>query len=261
MTPKLSWSEKLKRYRKDKAENYARSILEPPTKVPLYSALRFPGVYIIMGDIRSGKTGLAHEIANQMNQRRGIPAIIHMPKATQDIRRKIQRMLPKWMTVVADRSAWPKDTVVIYDEAAQSAHSRRSQSGDAVEMDDLLAISGQRRQLILFISHHSRKLDINVCTAVHRIIWKRPTYAHQLWERDEMSDFTAKAFDFFKGVKGEIAQKKASLVLDFDNFRFLQTTNTLPPWWNDDLSCLFQDVQQVKKKEVMGDLVKNNHNG
>jgi len=254
MTPKLSWSEKLKRHRKDKAEDYARSILEPPVKVPLYTALRFPGVTMIMGDIRSGKTGLAHEIANQMHARRGLPAVIHMPKAPVEIRRKVQRMVPDWMTVVDSRTAWPKDVVVIYDEAAQSAHSRRSQSGDAVELDDLLAISGQRRQLILFISHHSRKLDINVCTAVHRIIWKRPTYAHQMWERDELSDFTAKAFDFFRGIRGDIAQKKASLVLDFDSFRFLQTTNTLAPWWNDDLSCLFQDVQRVKK-EVMGNLV------
>ncbi|GAH95102.1 unnamed protein product, partial [marine sediment metagenome] len=118
--------------------------------------------------------------------------------------------------------------------------SRRSQSGDAVELDDLLAISGQRQQLILFISHHSRKLDLNICTAVHRIIWKRPTYAHRLWEREEMSDFTTKAFDFFKGIKGVLIQKKTSLVLDLDNFRFLQTTNNLPPWWSDEISCLFQ---------------------
>jgi hypothetical protein len=255
MTPKMSWGDKLKRYRKDKAENYAKAIITPPTKVPLYQVLRFPGVVIIMGDIRSGKTGLAHEITHQLHTKRGLPAIIHMPKVPLDIRNRIQKQVPPWMTVVDNRSKWPKDVVVIYDEAAQSAHARRGQSGDAVELDDLLAISGQRRQLILFISHHSRKLDVNVCTAVHRIIWKRPTYAHQLWERDEMSDFTAKAFDFFKGIRGEIAQKKASLVLDFDNFRFLQTTNNLPPWWNDDLSCLFQDVQ-VKQREVMSQIVR-----
>ena len=106
MTPKLSWSEKLKRHRKDKAENYAMSIMEPPTKVPRYSALRFPGVVLIMGDIRSGKTGVAHEIANQMHQRRGIPAILHMPIAPLDVRRKVQRMLPSWMTVVDSRAFW-----------------------------------------------------------------------------------------------------------------------------------------------------------
>ena len=247
MTPTLSWSERLKRYRKEKADNYARTILSPPNKVGIYQAMRFPGVAVIMGDIRSGKTGLAHEIARQMHDRRGVPAVVHMPHTPETIRRRIQKQLPAWMQVVSTRAQWPKGAVVIYDEAAQSAHARRTQSGEAIELDDLLAISGQRQQFILFISHFSRKLDLNVCTAVHRIIWKRPTYAHQLWERDELTDFTSKAFDFFKGVKRDIAQKKAGLVLDFDNFRFLQITNSLPPWWSDDLSCLFQDVQKRTK--------------
>jgi len=131
---------------------------------------------------------------------------------------------------------------VIYDEAAQSAHARRSQSGDAVELDELLAIAGQREQLILFISHYSRKLDLNVCTSVHRIIWKRPTFAHQLWERDEMADFTSKAYDFFRAIKGPVSQKRACLILDMESFGFLQCSNKLPPWWTDRLSCIFKEI-------------------
>ena len=245
MTPKLSYSEKLKRFRKEKQDEYARVIISAPVKVPLYQALRFPGVVMIMGDIRSGKTALAHEIARVIHQKKNLPAVLHMPQAPDTVRKKIQKLLPPWMTAVTSRTQWPKGSVVIYDEAAQSAHARRTQSGQAVELDDLLAISGQRQQLILFISHHSRKLDLNVCTAVHRIIWKKPTYAHQLWERNEMTDFTSKAFDFFKTITGETTRKKVSLVLDFDNFRFMQCTNNLPPWWNDDLSCLFRDVQRM----------------
>jgi len=247
MTPKLSWNEQLKRYRQGKAEEYARAIVQTAVKLPLFKTLRFPGVIMVMGDIRAGKTALAHEIAHYYQEKHGIPAVIHLPGVPEDIRRRIQKQLPSWMKAVATKNVWPKDAVIIYDEAAQSAHARRTQSGDAIELDDLLAISGQRRQLVLFISHHSRKLDVNICTAVHRIIWKRPTYAHQLWERNEMSDFTAKAFEFFKGIKGEVAKMKASLVLDLDNFRFLQTSNNLPPWWSDELSCLFQDVQRATK--------------
>ena len=198
---------------------------------------------MIMGDIRTGKTGLAHEIADEMHRRRNLPAILHMPRIDDKLRRAIQRIVPRWMIVTTKRSQWKDRAIVIYDEAAQSAHARRSQSGDAVELDDLLAIAGQREQLILFISHYSRKLDLNVCTAVHRIIWKRPTYAHQLWERDEMADFTSKAYDFFKGIKGEVAQKKASLVLDMEDFGFFQCNNKLPPWWTDRLSRIFKEIQ------------------
>ncbi|MCJ7576715.1 MAG: hypothetical protein MUO80_08630 [Dehalococcoidia bacterium] len=240
---KQNQANKLKKYRQQKAEEYARAILSIPQKANLYSLIPYPGVVMVMGDIRTGKTGLAHEIADEMHRRRNLPAILHMPRIDDKLRRAIQRIVPRWMIVTTKRSQWKDRAIVIYDEAAQSAHARRSQSGDAVELDDLLAIAGQREQLILFISHYSRKLDLNVCAAVHRIIWKRPTYAHQLWERDEMADFTSKAYDFFKGIKGEIAQKKACLVLDMEDFGFFQCNNKLPPWWTDRLSRIFKEIQ------------------
>lgn len=247
MTPKATWTERLKRWRQQNAEQYARTVMDTPIKLPLYQILPYPGVVLIMGDRRQGKTGLAHEATRQIHNRRRLPAVVHMPNVPDKIRRRIQKLLPPWMKVVTKRSEWPKNCVVIYDEAAQSAHARRSQSGAAVELDDLIGISGQRNQLIFFISHHSRKLDVNVVTEVNRIIWKKPTYAHQLWERDEVSDFSMRAYQFFQSVKGEVAQKKAALVLDFDKFGFYQTTNSLPPWWSDELSRLFQDVQRIVK--------------
>ena len=243
MTPKESQTNKLKKYRQKKSDEYARAILSTPRKVQLYSVIPYAGVVMIMGDIRTGKTGLAHEIANVMHTRRDLPAILHLPRVDEKLRKAVQLLVPSWIKVTTKRSQWKDRTVVIYDEAAQSAHSRRSQSGDAVELDDLLAIAGQREQLILFISHYSRKLDLNVCTAVHRIIWKRPTYAHQLWERDEMADFTGKAYDYFKGIRGQVAQKKACLVLDMENFGFYQCNNKLPPWWTDRLSRIFKEIQ------------------
>ena len=243
MTPKESQTKKLKKIRQQKSDEYARVILSTPRKANLYSIIPFPGVVMIMGDIRTGKTGLAHEIASQIHSKRNLPAVLHMPRMDEKLRRSVQRLVPKWMKVTTSRKQWKDKAVVIYDEAAQSAHARRSQSGDAMELDDLLAIAGQREQLILFISHYSRKLDLNVCTAVHRIIWKRPTYAHQLWERDEMADFTSKAYDFFKGIKGTVAQKQACLVLDMEDFAFLQCRNKLPEWWSDRLSRIFKEVQ------------------
>ena len=243
MLQKQNWSEKLKKYRNQKSSEYAQTILATPRKVGLYSVIPYPGVIMIMGDIRTGKTGLAHEIANELHSRRKLPAILHIPRMNEKQRKSLQRTLPSWMKVTTRRSQWKDGTVVIYDEAAQSAHARRSQSGDAVELDDLLAIAGQREQLILFISHYSRKLDLNICTSVHRIIWKRPTYAHQLWERDEMADFTTKAYDHFRGIHGKVAQQKACLVLDMENFGFLQCNNKLPPWWTDRLSRVFKEIQ------------------
>ena len=91
---------------------------------------------------------------------------------------------------------------------------------------------------------------INLCRAVHRIIWKRPTYAHILWEREEIGDFTAKAYEFFRSISGEIAQKKACLILDLDNFSFKQTTNNLPQWFTPELSTIFKDMTEGSKQQA-----------
>lgn len=236
-------SNKLKKLRQKKSEEYARAILSEPLKTSLYHIIPDPGVVMVMGDIRTGKTALAHEIANVMHTRHGLPAMLHIPKGDDKLRRSIQHLVPPWMAVTTKRSEWKDGSVVIYDEAAQSAHARRAQACDAVELDDLLSIAGQREQVIIFISHYSRKLDLNVCTAVHRIIWKRPTYAHQLWEREEMADFTGKAYDFFRAIKGEKAKKRACLILNMEDFGFLQCNNGLPAWWTDRLSRIFKEIQ------------------
>jgi len=70
LTPKESQTNKLKKYRQQKSDEYAQAIMSTPRKVSLYSTIPYPGVVMIMGDIRTGKTGLAHEIANQMHSRR-----------------------------------------------------------------------------------------------------------------------------------------------------------------------------------------------
>lgn len=240
----------MKKHRKQQADLYARTIVSDPEHIQLYQGLRFPGLVIIMGDIRSGKTGLAHKIAEVMHQRKGLPCCLHLPTLSKERAKKIQRQVPPWMKVTRDRSEWGTRCVVIYDEAAMSAHARRGQTDDAIELDELVSIAGQREQLILFISHFSRKLDINLCTASHRIIWKRPTYAHILWEREELGDFTTKAYEFFRSIQGEIAQKKACLILDLDNFSFKQTTNNLPQWFTPELSTIFKDMTEGSKQQA-----------
>ena len=88
------FTEKLKKWRHDHQEQYARTIVESPKETQLYSALPFPGVVLILGDRRMGKTATAHEGANLMHKRRGLSAVIHMPHVPENIRRGIQRLLP-----------------------------------------------------------------------------------------------------------------------------------------------------------------------
>ena len=254
---KTTFLEKLRKWRKDKEEQYARAIMEKPEKSTILKLFHLPDVTLIMGSRRYGKTATAHKIAEEMNKSKGVRAMVHLPpSAPQEIRQKIQKLLPAYMKVTTRKEEWEKNSVVIYDEAAQTAHARRTQSGAAVELDNLIGVSGQRNQFLIFICHHSKKLDPNVVREVNHIIWKRPTYAYQLFERDELSDFTMKAFDYFADLrKGRPLNdtvrrmlKRHNVVLNFDSFRFYTFENPLPSYWTEDLSNLFEDINKVGRK-------------
>jgi hypothetical protein len=249
---KKNYLEKLKLWRHSHEEHYAQILMDPPEHTVMLRALPKPSVNLIMGRKRRGKSALAHAIAETMHEKTGCKAVLHLPMATRKVKKDIQRLLPPWMIITTNRSQWPNDTVVIYDEASQSAHARRSQSDEALDLDDLIGVSGQRKQMILFISHHSRKLDKNAITDADRILWKEPTYAHVLFERDELADFTMKAFDFFQGLKTDREKLRTTLLMDFTTFRFQAFTNDVPSYWNDELSCLFEKIKQAPRAESTG---------
>lgn len=257
MAPRANAIERLHKWRQDKEKQYARAVMSVPEKSTLLKCIPFPGVVLIMGRRGYGKSATGHEIAGRLHNARHVRAMVHLPpSAPPEVRKRIQRLLPDWMKVTTSKDEWEKRSVVIYDEAAQTAHARRTQSSDAVELDNLIGVSRQRRQLLIFICHHSRKLDPNVVREVNRIIWKSPTYAYQLFERDELTDFTMKAFDYFNGIrKGrplnertKLMMKRANLVLDFDDFKFLMFQNKLPCYWTEELSNLFEDISRVGRR-------------
>jgi hypothetical protein len=248
MKKKLTWTQRLTRWRQDHEESYAQTILSAPEKTTILKAFPMPGTILLMGAKRKGKSALAHVVAEQFNKHRGVAAVLHLPVTVPtDTRKKIQKLLPDWMKVVTNMREWPKKCVVIYDEAAQSAHARRTQSGDAIELENLIGISGQRDQMIIFIAHHSRKVDVNVFRDIDRVAWKQPTYAHWIFERNEFTDFVLKAFDYFKSLRSASTRLRTTVMVDFQEFHIMTFTNGVPSYWSDELSKLFEDLKTTKK--------------
>jgi hypothetical protein len=245
---KTTWNERLRKWRQDHEEEYARTIMSPPEKTTILKAFPFPGTILLMGAKRKGKSALAHAVAEKFHNARNILAVLHLPSGISlKLRQDIQRLLPSWMKVVTSMNDWPKRSIVIYDEAAQTAHARRSQSGDAVELENLIGISGQREQMIIFIAHHSRKVDVNVFRDIDRVGWKQPSYAYWIFERNEFTDFVLKAFDFFKDIRSTSMKLKTTVMVDFQEFRIMHFTSGLPTYWSEKLSKLFEDIKTTKK--------------
>jgi len=259
VTPRKSWSDKLKDWRRSHEEDYAKALLSDPKRTTLYQAIPHPGLVLLLGAHRSGKSALGHEVINQFHTKKKLHGIIHLPAAPAVIVRRVQAQLPKWVKVTSKTSEWPENAVIFYDETAAHQHARRSQSADAVDLERLMGVCGQMNQTIIFATHHTRKLDPNVIRDIFRIIYKKPTYAHATFERDELSDFTHRAREWFAQIHGEKSKKRACLMINTgDELEFLQFNNSTAPWWTERLSKLFRELelfsrdQEPKKKSKKG---------
>ena len=242
MTPKQTWAERQRKWQRAQEEAIAKAMMSPPVLSSLLKVVPFPGVVIIMGARGEGKSGLAYAIAEQMHKRRKLPAVVYVPINLAQLVSKVGKLTPKWVTVLTRLENLPKKCIVIVDEASQAAHARRTQSNQSLALDRLVGIARQKQQLLIFITHHSRKLDPNLIHDADLILWKKPTYAHSLFERSEISTFTFKALEFFSGIKGKLTVKKTCLGMDFHHLRFYTFKNQLPLWWSEELSHVFEDV-------------------
>ena len=202
----------------------------PDKKFSFKQAFPHPGVDLVLGQRGSGKTAfgfwLMEQIYNQTNGAIG-GAILKAPAG-------VKKLLPSWVATPNRIKGIPTDSVVIIDEAQQMANSRRSASSENLDMAQLVALSRQRNQLIILISHHSRKLDMNEVMDCSRVIWKKPSAGQVMFERKEMKPFAERAVQKFAERKGNLL--KVAYVMDFENLSFGFTPTKLASFWSEGLS-------------------------
>jgi energy-coupling factor transporter ATP-binding protein EcfA2 len=202
----------------------------PDKKFRFKDAFPLPGVILMMGKRGSGKSSTAmwamEEIYKHTGGRIG-GAVLKAPSG-------IKKLLPSWVATPNRIKNVPTDSVVIIDEAQQMANARRSSSNDNLDLAQLVALSRQRNQLIILISHHSRKLDMNDVMDASRIIWKLPAAGQVMFERKEIKPFSQRAVDKFAQRKGN--PQKVAYVMDFEDLQFGFASTGLASFWSEALS-------------------------
>jgi hypothetical protein len=202
----------------------------PDRKFKFKDAFPYPGVYLVMGQRGSGKTAMGFWMMEQIHSLSGGAmggAVLKAPAG-------VKKMLPEWIATPNRIKGIPTDSVVIIDEAQQVANSRRSGSSENLDMAQLVALSRQRNQLIILISHHSRKLDMNEVMDCSRVIWKKPSAGQVMFERKEMKPFAERAVQKFAERKGN--HQKVAYVMDFENLSFGFAQTGLASFWSESLS-------------------------
>lgn len=205
-------------------------------------AIRPPCVAVILGFRRKGKSALAWWLLERLHNKRKLAACcIGLPK-------RHHRLVPKWIKHYGDITKLPKDAVVLVDEAALRFAARRFTSDPNVMMQALVALSGQKNQIILFVAHVSRLLDVETVMDSDIIIYKMPSLAHEKFERRETAEYTREARETL-GKKGN--PKRWSYLVDSHEGRRGLLSNGLPSFWSETLSHAWADLalEEVKLKK------------
>ena len=199
----------------------------PDTKFRFRDTFPLPGVGVLMGGRGSGKTGFAMWAMEEFHKKGYGGAVFKAPNA-------MKKLLPDWVETPSKLTRLPHDSVIIIDEAQGVANARRSSSNENLDLAQCVALSRQRNQLIILISHHSKKLDMLDVMEANRIIWKQPTAGQVMFERTELKPFCQRAVRKFAERKGN--PQKCAYVMDFESLTFGFITAKMPTFWNNGLS-------------------------
>lgn len=196
------------------------------------SVLPRVGTAVILGYLGKGKSALAWYLA-EIAHGQGRPVyVLGMPKRTQ-------KYAPKWAKHVKDFRKIPKGAFLIVDEAALRFGSRRSQSDNNIELGGLNALARQRDQLIVFVAHTSRMMEIEAVLDCKLIIYRKPSMAHIMFERRELAPWTQEARDAIMSQKNPL---KWAYVIDLEDGRKGLLKCQLPKGWSEDLSKAWAEL-------------------
>jgi hypothetical protein len=130
--------------------------------------------------------------------------------------------------------------VVLISEAHQFAHARRSSSTQNLDLAGLSSLARQKNSLIIFDTHHSRKLDLLELGEAKRVIFKKPSQGQVMIERRDVKPFTYRALQAFQRAGGD--SRKLAYVVDFEKLRFGMVKVKQASFWREELSTAMKDL-------------------
>jgi len=123
------------------------------------------------------------------------------------------------------------------DEAYLAYHARASSTAEARAMSQLLNLSRQREQTIIFVSQEARQVDRNIVSSANVVVFKDLGMLQLEFDRPELNKLTAQARQAFATVRGDKRRWSFVCAPDTDFLGLLE--NELPPFWKPKLSHLF----------------------
>ena len=195
------------------------------------------GLVVVEGQRGEGKTSLAWYIAELKRVSKKGKRVIAFGMPVQ-----ARKALPKWITHMStlEEVSTAKPSIVIIDEAAFTANSRRAMQESNIEWLQLIAICRHKDHLLIFVSQHNRQLDVQILADADLVIMKRPSLLHLRFTRPEFKPELEQAYEQFQAIKGDT--RKFAYVVDYHNGNAKMLKCKLPKFWSERISKAYSEM-------------------
>jgi hypothetical protein len=137
----------------------------------------------------------------------------------------------------------PPKAIVLVDEAYMPFHARSSMAAEAKAMSQLINLSRQREQTLIFVSQESRQIDRNIASSANVIIFKDLGLLQLKFDRRELNDIATKAKQALTTIN--VDKRKWAYVYAPDSDFVGLVENSLPSFWSEKLGHIFATGREI----------------
>ena len=188
-----------------------------------------PAVVLVLGKRGSGKSALAYRLL-ELFRHRLAPYVVGAPS-------RARQLLPEWIGIVPTLADLPNKSIALVDEAYLAYHARGSMTQESKAMSQILNLSRQREQTLIFVAQEARQVDKNIASAASVVVFKELGMLQPEFERPELRKLAVEAQVALAGKTSD--KRKWAYVYSPDAGFLGLLESQLPGFWKPSLSRLF----------------------
>jgi len=197
--------------------------------------IRHPSIVIILGGRGKGKSALGYRLLEHLRWVASV-YVVGLPESAR-------KLLPDYIGMAASLEDVPPNSIVLVDEGYLTYHARRSMAATSVEMSQILNLSRQRNQTLIFVTQEASQIDRNIVSSANVVIFKDLGMLQLEFDRRELNKIAANAQQAFATLGGD--KRRWAYVHSRDaNFMGL-VENSLPTFWKEKLSHIFATEGEI----------------
>lgn len=178
--------------------------------------LNEPCAAVITGARGAGKTSLAYLLMEQSKYKNKISVLPQMNSVAWDA------LVDTGITPVMFSERFvndlPEDSFILLDDSSTYLYAGVSDDEFGKLVDKAISKSRQKEQTIVFVSHHTAKLNIKVVREPDILLMKNPSLMHAETERTQMKRWTGQARALFMRIPKNKRREYVYMIADRGKF-------------------------------------------